>query len=584
MFPRSKWLLICCLPIAVLLCVVFAQSLRLWIILPRHFHEMLEEICSLGPLRLAPVVNPERTRLVYARNVENGVGIYLVDLNSLQSRRLEFAPVNDVDSTAFAHLFGWSPDGKYLGYSLARQPDSSRQHVVLCDGFSGKEINHFEFPLPIRRSLWLTNGTLLLLDDAHQFHWISTMPHKLTLMDGMAELPARLRSDDLTFSLAPVSNSILAYVSHGNIWSIDVVSHQAEQLTCFTNATLRWLDYSLFNDEFLFNLKTATLNEEVCRYNPKTLGRGRPASVSTPLAFKGQWLKDDAGITYVGTTGNVNFLAVSAKNSALCTNLFLDGHVRSYNLDPNRHCAYALASIRDEPLGIWEYDILTRKLREVVPGLERSLIFSELVSPIRKSLVAKGKMVQYFILAPPKLDKNKKYPALISGPRDSRWESGPQFLANVGIFFVSCNNSGMSSSEDFSQAPEDILAVYHELVKNPNVDSRRIYILGISASTAAVAELVDSSSALWRGAAFLSPDQLPNVPTDVKNFPSVYISIGGSDKPERIAEVENFVREARNHHITVQLIRHKTAAHVFATPDLVKERYAALAEFILANR
>ena len=56
--------------------------------LPKNFNAMLEDVCSVGDFRYAPWSNHAGTKLLYARNAENGVGVFLVDLYSLQQSQL----------------------------------------------------------------------------------------------------------------------------------------------------------------------------------------------------------------------------------------------------------------------------------------------------------------------------------------------------------------------------------------------------------------------------------------------------------------------------------------------------------------
>jgi len=547
---------------------------------------MLQEISSVGAIRYAPVANAERTKLLYARNVEDGIGIFLVDLRTQQRQRLEFVKSPEPDSTELVRLVGWSPDDRCLAYSSTHKSDSLNQHLVLCEGSNGRSITSFDFPAPIRQAIWLSTASLAFLDESHHFYVINLEPQKVFGQFGKQGL-VRLRqlgSDDSSYLLAAMSSNLIAYVSNGNIWSLDILTQQAQQLSQLTNATLQWLDYSPATSAFLFCLRTPEINQELYRLTFGVGTNNRLYKVSGALTFKGQWLEAGSGVTYIGTASNINFLAVSSMIDRQSTNLFVDGHIRSYNLDPCRRSIYAVASTGDEPMGIWEYNIAARTLRNVVVGMEQPFAFSALIPPVKDVLVSDGRTINYFLLPPARLDKNKRYPVLIDGPQDSRWHPASQILANAGIFFVAVNPSGLYSSDDLSNGTQDTLAVYNELLRNPNVDPHRIFIAGSSASTALVAELVDHDPSLWRGAALLSPVRFPEIPPHNSTFPSIFISVGTDEREDRMAAVDRFSQAARSRHIPVEVVYHRNAAHIFANPQLMKERYAALVKFILINR
>ena len=133
-------------------------------------------------------------------------------------------------------------------------------------------------------------------------------------------------------------------------------------------------------------------------------------------------------------------------------------------------------------------------------------------------------------------------------------------------------------------ATQDMLAVYHELLKNPNVDPKRIYISGTSAGSAVAAELVEGSSDLWRGASLLSPVSFPRLPVRAAGFPSIFISIGENDLAPTRERAELFAQAAFRQGIPVRLVSHPLNGHTLESTGAIKLRYGALAQFILSGR
>src|SRR5687767_5195527 len=80
---------------------IFLFALIGWLVVSsqirnQHFEAILNEICSVGEFRKAPVVNHSNSMLCYARNEEKGLGIYQMDLKTLSSLRVN--QINNVDS------------------------------------------------------------------------------------------------------------------------------------------------------------------------------------------------------------------------------------------------------------------------------------------------------------------------------------------------------------------------------------------------------------------------------------------------------------------------------------------------------
>lgn len=131
--------------------------------------------------------------------------------------------------------------------------------------------------------------------------------------------------------------------------------------------------------------------------------------------------------------------------------------------------------------------------------------------------------------------------------------------------------------------PEDAVAVYNEMLKNPNIDPHRIYVSGESAGTSTVASLLDAHPDLWRGAIILSPVTFQPVSPETKMVPSIFFSFGTEDDIVNRQRMEQYALEACAHHVMTQIL-YGNAGHVFFAIDEHKKRYKAVATFILENR
>jgi dipeptidyl aminopeptidase/acylaminoacyl peptidase len=256
--------------------------------------------------------------------------------------------------------------------------------------------------------------------------------------------------------------------------------------------------------------------------------------------------------------------------------------VRSLGVNPKRDKVYTVASLNYEPLCVWEYDIASQNLRNVVPVREHP-VYSQFITPVQASFAGPDRRkIDYYYLPPVALKPDTKYPALIDTYSDLGFQPNSQFLANAGIFYVTVNPYGRG----FPQAPttpEDTLAVYNEMLKNPNVDPHRIYLSGESLGTATIATLLTDHPDLWRGAILLSPTTFQAVSRDTKMVPSIFISFGDRDSKLTRNRVEQYAQEACVHHILMQIL-YGHAGHAFFDIGEHKKRYKAVATFILENR
>jgi hypothetical protein len=567
-----------------------ALHIRSLAALPKNFGIMLNEVCSVGNIRGAPFASHDGAKLLYARETPKGLGFFIEDLHTLQRHQIGLVDKTIWTAMDYFTLIGWSPNNRYLAFRIETPHD---QTLAICDGNTGSLIQTFSIWNDIRFGFWLTNDSLILMDFYHRLLIVDlkqpsrvhelyndTTRHNYTTFG--------IDSQRTSYALAKMSDHSFAYAERGNVWALDLSTGQTNQLTHLANKRIEWLDYSAVNDEFLFCLTDpASDDPESIRYlyrlNPNAADTNKLTCLTSAGTFKGQWIYGGTGISYVGTKGAENYLAVETEDKSLCTNLFVGGNVLSYGVSPQRDKIYAVASLGHEPLGIWEYDIAGKNLRNVLPGMERPYTVSQFIAPVKMSVTKNGENIPYFMLPPAGLDPHKKYPVLIDQPINDRCEPGPQFLANAGIFYVSVNRHGLASSDYLTTAFSDALAVYDDLVKNPNVDPHRIYIAGVCASTTIVSQLIDYNPAMWRGALFLGPNSFPAIPAKVAAFPSIFVSVGKDDTPLFLTTTEAFAREASRQLIPMRIVCHENAGHIFNSTSQTKERYGAAAKFILTD-
>jgi hypothetical protein len=229
---------------------------------------------------------------------------------------------------------------------------------------------------------------------------------------------------------------------------------------------------------------------------------------------------------------------------------------------------------------IWEYNIFDKTIRNVLLG-ERKNAFSQIVSPVPASTTNKnGETVEYFTVPPAKLVKNKKYPVVLDLYPVNRYDQNVQALVNAGIYYSTATRFGLNDWQQVAK-PVDILAVYNELLKNPDIDTNRIYICGRSYSTSTVKTMVNDYPNLWCGVILFSPVAFPQIPAKTTTYPSIFIAEGDQDEASLQKQSNQLWQDACNRLVPAR-IHFEHAGHGFTTENY-RTSYAKLIEFIQAG-
>ena len=544
--------------------------------LPRHLDEIVKEVASSEPLlNVAPVSNNKETMLLYARDVETGFGLFLANLTTLERKQIEVAPPAKVPP----RLIGWLPDDRYLAIAITGKKNQINRHILIRDGTSGAFLEAFDLPDSLERGAWLSTGSLVL-----------SVQHKLYLFNfernyndlgrygdkGLVQL--QFDSTVVPSSLVPLYGCAVAYDDGSNIWQLIISTCRLTRLTHLTNAAIGQLDYSPENKAFLFSLAIPgkEADPSLYRFDPRTnAATSGLAQFTDRYNFEhisyGNWIAEGAGLAYAGQ----NFIGVAIKNEigTFHTNLFSGGNYRNFSVSPRGDKIFALASVANEPLGIWEYDINYGDLDNVVPPKER-LTFSQWVDPSTIEIARpRGKQLTFSILTPPGLAAGKKCPAVLNLLGNNPYEAWPQFLANIGATSVSIRRP----------SPDDTKAIFDHLLKQANVDPKRLYIVGQKADAAMIRNLLDSNPGLWRGVILIRPSEFPLL-SDTPATMSLFLVFGGSNRDLVYAlKAERFLQTAGQKLIFARLLFDEDIARLSPKVDLNQERYKIMARFILTG-
>jgi hypothetical protein len=212
--------------------------------LPRNLDAMMDEIYFHGEILIAPVINHAGTRLLYVRTVEGGVGVFLVNLDTLERKQIALAQAADAARDGAVKLFGWSPDDHYFAFTTLQKGKETR-NITLCDGKTGAVINTMESPHAVETGSWLASNSLALIDNTHLLFLLNLEADSSLGQYGRSGFVKLLQLDKTASELVPdPAHLSLAYVDRGNLWAFNfLTTNQAVQLTHLTDATISSLDY-----------------------------------------------------------------------------------------------------------------------------------------------------------------------------------------------------------------------------------------------------------------------------------------------------------------------------------------------------
>ena len=601
--PVKRWLCGWGVALAVVCFLTGALAVQQQFVLPKDFEAMADELFAAGEFRAGPFVNDEDTRLVYARNAKEGGGIYLADPRSQQSTLLTVQ--NDGFSMDFSDLnmIAWAPGGGLLALpDKVAVPDESQpqlgHHLNIFDVSTASLQQSLDLPERPQEMVWLTTNSLVVLGRSGTFYRVKLESPTASIapVGGRSGMPlaiAALQKSDIT-DLTRVSDHSLAYISGNNVLAFDLTSGATRQVAHLTGSVLRELDYDPGTGEYLFDINDQrhrhalySVNPDGTNINPtavmqRNTGKSGAAQVPITQVSNSRWVLGGQGVAYLKTQS----LFVVAKDETLSTNLFADGYVQGFGVSPRQNKLYAFASQGKEPPGIWEYDLNTRTLRNVIPGVEKPFSRAQTIG-MEDSRVdgPGGKSKAYYKFVPPAhLDPGKKYPALIRAHEANYWTPEAQLVANSGIFYVLVSDgSTVSNVDNLSADAKKMLTTYYAVLNNPNVDPHRIYILAASRFTFYLSEVLDYNPSFWRGAFLESPVRFPDIQANPSAYSSLAVVNGGDDNPERGVETARFIAAVYARGIPFRLRTDPGAGHILTGSDLMKNRYKFVVKYILED-
>jgi predicted esterase len=565
--------------------------------LPKNFDQILDEICSVGEIYRVPVVNNASTLMWFARASSNGVGIYRTDIRTGERKQMFEVDELDYENRLF-DLYGWSPQDGFLALVQKSTSKKSPQEIVLCHGETGELRQLLDAEGLVEEFTWVNERSFCYINDLRVMClyeqlpsglWQKTKEFPLTgakARDTAQKRRAQRNRGQEAINLKamfPIGPNQVAWHERGQIMTLDFKTGKSTQLTKFDGKPLEWLNYNKERGEYLFckTMQRQPVMRYLFKFNP-ALPEGQQLQQVTngeDHTFNGRFAKGGERMLWVRNWKDEATLCLRDVATGQSTNLFTGGHIRAFMVAPDTTNILCVASMANEPQGIWRYHLGTGELRVLEPGAPKPFVAAQIINPLKSAAeTEKGGKVPFYLLPPRDLQRAKKYPVVIDGPNDARWKAIPQAIANAGIYYVSVNRRGLASSDDLRNAAQDILDVHRALLKIPNVDSNAIYLVGFSASTSVVTELYEKHPELWAGLILNNPSLVPSqFFTDVR-LTKFLVSMG--EKERSVDYVDRFATKAAQEGIPVIVNLHTSAGHVFKGSQLLRDRAELITGFV----
>jgi predicted esterase len=539
------------------------------------------EISAQGEFNKGIIVSPDSSELAFPRSTIGGRALFLMDVKSGNVTRF-------ADDFEAYQTYGYSPDGKFLLFSDFQRPGHNRLMKLNRLGALANDCSEGTFA----DVAWVDNERLCFTDEKRTNAQILTIESH-SIVTNLIDLGQNVYGVDVSRSntLTLISDSGVSLLSLPSA-SRQMLLENTNEGGPFWNAGFppMWLRYCADNSQYLFCSWDKSNWRRLYRLKACEGGWSTVrVSDTNDHCYNGQWIQRGNGFAYVGNQTNHLFLAVRPEKPTDSTNLFIGGHVYGYTVSRDGDKIYAIASTGSEPLGVWEYAICEHQLRYV--GGRAG--FSTAV-PVRREQYwvesLDGTKIPYYVSQPKDFNRKFKYPAIIGAPPRGlqffqAWEMFSQFFANIGVFHIAVNHRGVDGyGRDYSQlntasADLDIEAVYQEVIKNPNIDRQRVFLMAHSGGTSVISRTVKDFPGQWAGAIVFSGD-LPSREEIQKQRLRVFAFVGDLDFASTKNEVNRLQRWAEINHIPFTAFHAPHTHHVVTDTDIDRQSYLALADFI----
>jgi hypothetical protein len=260
--------------------------------------------------------------------------------------------------------------------------------------------------------------------------------------------------------------------------------------------------------------------------------------------------------------------------------------IQRFTVMPDRRQLLILGTITNElSAEIWLFDLDSGQVRPLVDCSDHPSPLARSITPFNASIkLPSGRSVNCVIYSPPHFDRHKKYPLLLGDTvlndsiyryQGSLWAPA---MASCGAYVVIIERGSWFGG--IEQWGGNVMGVYENLVRDPCIDLQQVYLIGASAETRFMGELITKTPGLWNGAIFLNPTALPDFSESpmFQSRPKILISAGSEEHEDD--RFKKYQADALNYGAMVDFIIHPGEQHHLVGNAAQLERTKAMMHFI----
>jgi dipeptidyl aminopeptidase/acylaminoacyl peptidase len=547
-----------------------------WANRPAHFMDVARELGSIGQFKDDLFPNQSGKGIVYTEDIEHGEGLFFCNIPTGKTKLLCELKDTEFGGLRFGML-GWSPDDSKFAY--ARSSTRSKMNICICEAEAGELITKIEVPGNVSDLAWLTADSFAYLAANNQLKVIEHKPDgRWAETHNFNRLP---KARGAIRNLVATSPSSVAWSNRTNLYALDFSSGTPQIIWQGTNSQLLGFTFSRASNEFLLNCLDAK-DQFLLRFDPWRkwlVNAGRVGDAQHPIQDIA-WTDGGASYCYRLNDGGTNTFFMKHDVDAPPTRLPWPGAVRTFASN-GRHL-YVAGSVGGDPAGIHDYDPKANSLQQATSSLKSPLHYAKCVTPINGAFTnEQGRIVNYALWRPVNVEPHTKYPLILS-QTPYIWMPFPQIAANLDYNFVMIDRPSWANGLENWSA--DVMDAYQRLIKDPNVDTNRVFLYGASAETGFISQLLTEKPELWKGAITLSTSMLPNPATVHSHLSGMMAVVGKNEGEDVTTRWQKYQDEAAMKGVRVNLVFQDETQHISRSIATELVRAENFARFLDENR
>jgi predicted esterase len=490
--------------------------------------------------------------------------------------------MKDVDDVGDPNVLGWSPDDGTFAY---------RWNVALCFVGTNGTTCPGEIPTPDLDSfVWLSPASCAYIDAdtnhdnvpqiavAQNIHgtWQETTSWPLPTAKGKPH------------SLLAMGTNTVAWQAGNAIWQMNLASGKIESVYANPEGSIDSVSYSEESGKFLI-LETAKASSR--RRLPALfalLNGSKIPETSSKLSMRDtRLINQGRGYVFLHPEGENMSLIIQPGGGEAEETFFQSGRVEDFFCDGESSRVYALASKTNEAPSIWLCDAAAGNAQCLYSPWGFAAVPLHFQTASVHYVELPGKHHEKFVLIPPaNFSPDKKYP-LIIGMQSYDWMNVPhatysQALANSGDYVALTDYHYTHQTEEaLLHYTNNVLAVYNDLLKNPNVDRSQVYLFAFSSSTIVVNHLIDDYPGRWRGVMLFNPTADLPMPKS-GGFPPI-LATAGSDEEWLYKQFPSYQETLAKEGLSMEWYVHPDEGHIERSQNVMYKRALLMENMVLGN-